>query len=281
MLNKVRNVVLLVAIVTVVVLALGASPAEADPEVKWEQPPDLAETGIDVDAISQTLADDFLCTASGPITEIDIWGSWLFDQMPGDQPFSVVFDLSIHSNVVGPPSHPGALLWEYPIQCMPYLESSGTMEGWLWPPDTYITGADSMVWRYECPIGEEDWFYQEEGEIYWLDLHAWLLEPGEYWLGWKTTPFASHWQDDAVSGTDPDWTPLSYPDGHPWQFETLDLAFRIWGEETPPVSVGGLAELPDAGDSSGPNYAVLAGAIAAAVVSLTAGAWYARRRWLR
>jgi hypothetical protein len=45
--------------------------------------------------------------------------------------------------------------------------------------------------------------------------------------------------------------------------------------------VGGLAELPDTAGSSGPNYALLAGAIAAAVVALTASAWYARRRWSR
>ena len=45
-------------------------------------------------------------------------------------------------------------------------------------------------------------------------------------------------------------------------------------------SVGGLAELPDLSGSSGPPYAALAGGLAAAAVALTAGAWYARRRWL-
>jgi len=61
----------------------------------------------------------------------------------------------------------------------------------------------------------------------------------------------------------------------------------------PPVgcSVGGIAEFPDvaqapAGESassgeSGPPYAALAGGLAAAVVGLSAGAWYAKRRWLR
>jgi V8-like Glu-specific endopeptidase len=58
--------------------------------------------------------------------------------------------------------------------------------------------------------------------------------------------------------------------------------------------VGGVAELPSlagtwaseaapAGSSgwSGGAYAALAGGLAAAVLTLTAGAWYARRRWLR
>jgi cysteine-rich repeat protein len=51
--------------------------------------------------------------------------------------------------------------------------------------------------------------------------------------------------------------------------------------EAVPSPVGGIGELPDAPGSSGSNYAVLAGAIATAVVALTAGAWYARRRWVR
>ena len=45
--------------------------------------------------------------------------------------------------------------------------------------------------------------------------------------------------------------------------------------------VGGLAELPDVSGSSGPPYAALAAGLAAAVVALSAGGWYARRRRLR
>jgi hypothetical protein len=45
-------------------------------------------------------------------------------------------------------------------------------------------------------------------------------------------------------------------------------------------SVGGIAELPEVSGSSGPNYIALAGGLAAALLALTAGGWYARRRWL-
>ena len=55
-----------------------------------------------------------------------------------------------------------------------------------------------------------------------------------------------------------------------------------------PYSVGGIAELPDIAQApashSGPStgtYAALAGGLAAAIVALGAGAWYARRRWVR
>ena len=46
-------------------------------------------------------------------------------------------------------------------------------------------------------------------------------------------------------------------------------------------AVGGLAELPDMAGGSGSStgtYAALAGGLAAAVLALTAAAWYARRR---
>jgi len=79
-----------------------------------------------------------------------------------------------------------------------------------------------------------------------------------------------------------------------------NLQIQCYGEDAPPftphvwrvvdmifvspLSVGGLAELPDvASDSGWPAgaYAALAGAIAAAVLALGGGAWYARRRWVK
>jgi titin len=46
---------------------------------------------------------------------------------------------------------------------------------------------------------------------------------------------------------------------------------------SPPV--GGIARLPDSSNSSGLNYIALAALAGLALVALTAGAWYARRRW--
>jgi hypothetical protein len=72
--------------------------------------------------------------------------------------------------------------------------------------------------------------------------------------------------------------------------------FRLLAGEYPPVgAVGGIAEFPESGGASVGNaaastsgsgsavrpYAALAGGLAAGVVTLTAGAWLARRRWLR
>ena len=49
----------------------------------------------------------------------------------------------------------------------------------------------------------------------------------------------------------------------------------------PPQPVGGIAVLPDAPDSPAPDYMALAALAAAALVALSAGGWYARRRWVR
>jgi len=62
---------------------------------------------------------------------------------------------------------------------------------------------------------------------------------------------------------------------------TNDYATKLCCYAGAPVPVGGIAELPEVSGSSGPNYIALAGLAAAALVALTAGAWYARRRWNR
>ncbi|KPJ74862.1 MAG: hypothetical protein AMS14_04680 [Planctomycetes bacterium DG_20] len=214
--------------------------------VKWEQPPDLDPTGIDVNATDIKLADDFPCTQSGEISQIDFWGSWLGDEMPygGYEPYegdpgAVAFDLSIHENIPAggdpPYSHPGAQVWGYSIQCMVYREGAVPgYEGWLDPATGwYEPFGDTYVWRYECPIPEGERFVQEEGNTYWLDVHAYPLEEDYYW-GWKTTPIQD-WPailDDAVwySGT-PEWTDIWYPYSHQWSEYSLDLAFRIWTQE--------------------------------------------------
>ena len=74
---------------------------------KWEQLPDLSPTGMDVDATWHPetpepppliLADDFLCTETGFITDIHIWGSWINDFYPfGEDPGAVEFTFSIHN----------------------------------------------------------------------------------------------------------------------------------------------------------------------------------------
>jgi hypothetical protein len=69
----------------------------------------------------------------------------------------------------------------------------------------------------------------------------------------------------------------SDPDSHPLTLDVGRLAINV----ACPGAVGGIAELPDVPGSSGRNYVAIAGLAAAMLVALSAGGWYARRRWVR
>jgi hypothetical protein len=225
--------------------------------IKWEQGPDLAPTGLDVMAqipdVNITLADDFQCTETGYITQIEFWGSWYHDELPAGDPEAVSFTLSLHSDVPSPPaeySHPGELLWLHtflPGECQAELYAGELTEGWFYPPDYYEGYADSAVWLYRCPIPEELWFYQEEGTVYWLDVAA--FPEAESYFGWKTS--LDHWNDDGTwaSGPEPidplDWAELRYPLTHSLEGQSIDLAFRLWGRPEPEVSTNKWQQTPD------------------------------------
>jgi len=65
--------------------------------------------------------------------------------------------------------------------------------------------------------------------------------------------------------------------------DVADYATKVCCYAGPAIAppVGGIAQLPDVSDSPARNYIPLAGLAAlAALLALSAGAWYARRRWL-
>ncbi len=175
------------------------------------------------------LADDFRCTKTGPITDVHLWGSWLWDiEVPIHG-----FWLSIHENIPGPPySMPGPELWSaYVTDFEVVLEGQG-LQGWYdpwfgWPEHPN----HQMYYRYDID-SLPDPFYQDSGTIYWLNVMADLGPPGypgvpepPQW-GWKTS--LDHFEDVGVWGIfgEPGfWEPLYDPfTGGP-----LDFAFVITG----------------------------------------------------
>jgi len=133
------------AIVLVLVLPFAAA-ADWDLEdpAKWVQLPDVNPTGFDINATAPyILADDFLCTAAGPIENIHIWGSWRNDYFPfGEDYTAVTFTLSIHEDIPESQSPtgysmPGELLWMSEVdqgQFQARIWEEGLEEGWLDPP---------------------------------------------------------------------------------------------------------------------------------------------------
>jgi hypothetical protein len=221
---------------------------EGAQEIKWAQMPDGSPWGLDVGTLMPdlplVLADDFLCTESGFITEIDFWASWYHDEPPMMDPNMVAFTLSLHSDVPagGEPvwSHPGDLLWLHsfgPGECMVQPFGMGE-EGWFDPSLPYYDPfADTQIWLYSCPIPPAYWFQQLEGTIYWLDIQATPMMPMNY-FGWKTS--IDHWNDDGVWSMGPEpvdplsWAELRYPPGHPLEPQSIDLAFQIWNQACAP-----------------------------------------------
>lgn len=213
------------------------------------------------------LADDFLCTSSGPITDIHIWGSYNQDRfLGGVDPSSALFSLVIYEDVpvsaTNPFSHPGKPLWSTymkPTAARLYdIASERFFDPNVPPPPNGepIIGFDTQVWQYNFLIDPADAFRQEKGNIYWLGVHAsadlngdgavdvgdlpLYLENSPGLFGWKTSG-SPQFNDDAVF-TDVNTigaNPHVVPDG-PWRElrdpftgRSLDLAFVITGVPEP------------------------------------------------
>jgi hypothetical protein len=174
-------------------------------------------------------ADDFMCTETGPITDIHFWGSWMWDyEVP-----ILGFFLSIHDNIPAPPySRPGPELWSaYVTDFVVTLEGQGA-QGWYDPFAPWWEHPNhSLYFRYDIESIPEP-FYQDSGTIYWLNIMADIGPLGyqgfpepPLW-GWKTS-MSPHFEDDAVWTI---WTPPMYdwyPLEDPMTGMSLDLAFVI------------------------------------------------------
>lgn len=247
-------------------------------KMHYPQLPDLSSNGMDVLAglafqgvgpgspAVKFLADDFQCTATGPISDVHIWGSWLHDMMP-PEPMHGTFILAIYSDIpagtVAPWSMPGELLWQQQFKPGQYTTRlyDNAPEQFFDPNINQIIGTDTQVWQYNFYIDEALALVQEAGNIYWLavanvdpngdgiiDSHDLLdAQTGINRFGWKTSG-SPHFNDDAtfldvgnVFGLPVDaiMPPQTMPGISQWEDlrspltgESLDLAFVITPEPT-------------------------------------------------
>ena len=243
-------------IITICVLVLGGAALAdwgQDDPYKWLQRPDRQDTGIDIkvgDAlipdpldptqgnlipVKKVLADDFPCKARGPITDIHIWGSWKYDEIPQvdvaggtiDDPGSIRFRLGIWTDkpaVIDPdtgqvlePSRPEELKWsrKFDINQFKVVNAFEGPEGW-YDPNTgqFDPHNHQKAFLYNFDIPEDEAFLQEgpttvgDPTIYWLSVDAEVVStPGAaFEFGWKTRdprddpnrPGGGHFMDDAT-----------------------------------------------------------------------------------
>lgn len=240
-----------------------------EPTWKWVQDPELTPLGLDVMnfafpplPMTTWLADDWLCTSTGPINEIVVYGSWLEDRIPlnptgthGNFTLAILTDIPANQSPTGY-SMPGEILWmgEFgPMSGRPYLADfwAEAPEQYFDPTQNVIVGPDTAVWRYSFPVDLAEPFVQEEGTIYWLAVVNWDPDENQvidfndlnYQYGWKTSP--THWNDNAVFSmfgdqfmlpSPPDWFELYTPPGHPTPGTVIDLAFELVGSSGEPYT---------------------------------------------
>jgi hypothetical protein len=213
-------------------------------KMHWPQYPDLSRTGMDIGMPMMTnpLADDFRCMESGPITNIHMWGSFFDDVLPPGGPGSMTFELSIYPDIPalinpnGPWSQPDVEpLWIREFVPGSYdvtLVTDDNPEDWYDPfYQVYINDDHLQAYQFDFYIDEGDAFVQEEGTIYWLSIRPTFVQSPPYIFGWKTAEFDSRWNDNATWEIEPPyiWNPMTYPVGHEFEGEPLDLAFAITG----------------------------------------------------
>ena len=245
---------------------------------KWIQRPDLTTTGMDVLDTQQpvftippgplwkTLADDFKCTQSGPITDAHIWGSWLNDVLPttsagnpnaGLIEFKISFwsDLPVGAN--NSFSQPDQLLWTGLFQPGQFQVNPNVIpanEQFYDPNLNLVIGSDTQVYQYNFSnLVDANGlnFIQSVGTIYWLEVQANVLNtPGTVpaTFGWKTSQIQDQFNDDAVfadtagflgpnlSG----WQDMHYPSGHPFAGHSLDLSFVLTVPEPSSIAMASL-----------------------------------------
>jgi len=181
------------------------------------------------------LADDWMCSQSGPVTDIHFWGSWFYNI----EGIIDGFDISIWGDIPADESPtgysmPDVILWNqyFLLSDIDVTMMEPSPQGWYDPYSGYFEpiGNHEMYFQYDIE-NITDPFIQENGTIYWLCIRPNVIDvvyPDPPLWGWKTS--LDYWNDDAVYWVEPvGWMELYDPiEGY-----SLDLAFVITGEEEP------------------------------------------------
>ncbi len=199
-------------------------------KMHYPQLPD--EMGWDVNATAPiVLADDWMCSETGWVKDVHFWGSWMHGITGRIESFILSIHLDIPANPPEVPySRPGPVIWEREVtRFNPTPLDPPTPEGWYDPSQMLIFPDDHFnYFQYDIYLDSLDWFWQDEGTIYWLNISA-ILDPsipGQW--GWKSS--IEHFNDDAVWAFLGEyfWVEMYEP---PDFVQSLDLSFVITGGE--------------------------------------------------
>jgi hypothetical protein len=212
-------------------ISLGHWTEDDGHKMHFPQMPD--PKGWDVCLRPMMVADDFVCSQGGAITDIHFWISWKDDIVDEVLDWSI----SIYDNkVVDGQSQPGNELWRFKEGEITIRIEEPSEQGWLCPcTDEALT--DNHTWYALVNITEiAEPFTQKEGTIYWLVIRAnatiYESPRPQPEVGWKTS--LNHYGSPAMWIRWPlssiSWTPVTSPDG-----DLVDMAFVINGIEVQPL----------------------------------------------
>jgi hypothetical protein len=236
----------LLAVMGVVGLLVVPALADWDPgdghKMHFPQLPDpygwdVNITRVPGTGIQRVVADDWMCSETGPVTDIHFWCSWEGDFV-GELEW---IDVEIFTDLpAGHPDNPysysipGESRWYQSFHPTEWtIRDYGIGEqGWYDPfTELWVIPDHQGIFQVNITgIPVPGAFEQVEGEIYWLAISARMVEGCQGQLGWKTS--LEHWNDDAV------WVDLPPSGDIPWNelrdprppYESLDMAFVITPE---------------------------------------------------
>ncbi len=240
---------------------------ELGPCPKWLQPPDCPQ-GLDVESWGWgtlqeyhsivSIADDWLCDGR-PITGLRWWGSYLGwesanprpDVLPPADPHPVAFLVMWRQDIPARPpeepfSRPGEVIeWAvYPTQ----LGIGGDLPGIVWEKPYCVSHLDYIEpglveheYVYDLEFPAANAWNEKEGSVYWLSVQAiYTNPPAAYPWGWKTTPPANNWNDDAVIVKVDVTNEMVYPPfgwgqvtNHPYKGASVNMAFELLTDVCP------------------------------------------------
>jgi len=209
--------------------------------------------GWDVNfTVPNVLADDWMCSMTGPVQDIHFWISMLGDigAFELDACIDKIF-VAIHADIPASESPTGySMPADPPLWESVFVEGEYTWnhyfefpQGWYSPYDSIVQPND----HYHCfQININDTiepFIQEEGTIYWLRISMLSKFPDNFFFGWKSA--IEQWNDNGVYNypfpnyLPDDWMELYQPMD---TAQSMDLAFNINHTGTPsgghPLNVG-------------------------------------------
>jgi hypothetical protein len=228
------------AIGLAVLMVASAAQADWDPggpyKMHFPQLPDSQGWDVafvDLFAPSRLeLADDFLCTSTGPIEDVHFWISFQGEDWSGNPQDVGPVGVGIWSNTPAGPggpnfSMPKELKWSHDFgpDEFTFRKDGEGPQGFYNPETGQWVKPDHNLY-YQINITRiPNPFVQQEGEIYWLSL---TVDMDLGMPGWKTS--IEHWEDDAVwrsrDAAGLGWQPLTDPETG----RSLDLAFVITPE---------------------------------------------------